>query len=65
MQAPKAAKAPKAPKEQKHKQAIKQKHITLQENKNKNMRLKASKGKNFTYSLICVFVLFVRANKRE
>ena len=52
------------PKDQKHKDAIKQKHKTLQANKNSKMRLKTCKGKNVTYSLICVFVLFVRAKKR-
>ena len=29
------------------------------------MRLKTSKGKKVTYLFICVFVLFVRAKKRE
>ena len=29
------------------------------------MRLKTSKGKKVTYSLMCVFVLYVRANKRK
>ena len=54
--------APKAPK---YKDATKQKHKTLQANKNKKCTYKTSKGKKVTYSLICVFVLFVRAKKRK
>ena len=44
-------------KHQKHKDATKEKHKTLQVNKSKKMRLKASKGKKATYSLIYVFGL--------
>ena len=58
-------KAPKASKVQKHKNAIKQKHKMLQENKNKKFAQKTSKGKKVTYSLICVFVLFACVKKRK
>ena len=60
-----APKAPKALKAQKRKDATKQKHKTLQENKNKKCAEKTSKGKKVTYTLICVFELFVRAKKRK
>ena len=53
--------APKAPKAQRHNQAKAQNAKT---NKNKNA-LKTSKGKKVTYSVICVFVLFVLTKKRK
>ena len=56
-----APKVPKAPKTQTHNQAKAQNAKT---NKNKNA-LKTSKGKKVTYSVICVFVLFVLTKKRK
>ena len=37
----------------------------LKANKNKKMCLKESKGEKVTYFLVCIFVLFMHAKKRE
>ena len=63
--APKVPKAPKAPKAQKQKDAIEQKHERYKRTKIKNAIKKGLRRKRFSYSLICVFVLFVRAKKRD
>ena len=62
LHAPKAPKASKASKVQRRKQTKAQTQISEQKQK---MRLKTSKGKKATYTLICVFALFVRAKKRK
>ena len=54
-----APEAPKAPKTQPSKSTKRYKRTKI-----KNA-LKKHQGKNVTYSLICVFVIFVRAKKRE
>ena len=59
--APKTPKAPKAPKAQRRNQAKTQSAASKQ----KKMHLKTSKEKKVTHSLICVFIIFVRAKKRE
>ena len=56
-----APKAPKTPKAQRRNQAKTQSAASKQ----KKMHLKTSKEKKVTHSLICVFVIFVRAKKRE
>ena len=64
-QASKVPKAPKAPKAQKQKDAIEQKHERYKRTKIKNATKKGLRRKRFSYSLVCVFVLFVRAEKRD
>ena len=49
----------------KHKNATKQKHKTQISEQKLKMCLKTSEWKKVTYSLICVFVFFVRAKKRK
>ena len=63
--APKVPKAPKAPKAQKQKDTTEQKLKTLSANKIKKWIKKHLRRKKVTYSLICVFVLFVCAKKRD
>ena len=54
-------------KHQKHKNATKQKHKMLHENKNKKCAKKTSKEKKVTYLFICVFCASKekRIEKRE
>ena len=68
--APKAPKAPKAQKAQKSQKAQKaqrrnQAKVQNATSEQKKCAQKTSKGKKVTYSIICIFVFFVRAKKRK
>ena len=52
-------------KHQKHKDSTKQKQKNANKRKKLKICLKISKGKKVTYSLICVFLLFVHAKKTK
>ena len=52
-------------KHQKHKNATKQKNKTQISEQKLKIRLKTSKGKKVTYSLICIFVFFCAHREKK